>query len=559
MRYYGPLYPFYNDDNDYNTNAPSYYDYLARLNKLLKIINDQVDLLKQREITFTDSDSITTKRIETWEGLSSKLTTFISELEISDNTNTLTLDNVAPYNFNLSNATTVLNDGVFTPDYENVLKAIDGIVGDFKASDGRNTFRPVPTPDQFSWKDHPLQNKIFSDNNGNFKVNFDVEKLRPFGKRYHVDVVNGNDSNNGLSQQTALKTMTAAYNKPDIVEMVLYSGIYYRNDTLQGIDITKDLSIIGAYGEKPLITSATKMILTPNTSYSNVYQMETSGVTGLFDLKNRNENQDYYILKQVDSISEVSLTPGSYYHDGSVLYLSTVDGRVPDDDIIRLSGGLPIKQMGNSTLYLENLEILAGNSALDVEAIDGQRAPRVYGKNCKFKFSATDGWNCVYIKGAELSIMQNCDFSYSKKDGINYARQGEHSVQAVEIDCSGTNNGTYGASNDQVTTVHNDCRIIRINGTYEKSYGNNIGDSGSTTYVCESWNLGCVNGFTQAVNPPQAVNFMCYENTKMFIDGCVGHNATYDISGQGQIFVHNNNLLSESPAWEGSVLTTYTY
>ena len=559
MTYYRKHFPFYDNDSDFNTNAPSYYDYLARLNKLLKIINDQVDLLKQREITFSDSDSITTKRIETWEGLSSKLTTFISELEISDNTNTLTLDNVAPYNFNLTNATTVLNDGVYTPDYKSALKAIDGIVGDFKASDGRNTFRPVPTPELFSWKDHPLQNRIFSDNNGNFKVNFDVSKLRPIGKRYHVDVVNGDDSNDGLTQQTALKTMSAAYNKTDIVEMVLYSGIYYRDDTLNGITIDKDLSIVAGYGEKPLLASAVKMNLTLNTEYSNVYQFKTEGTTGLFDLKHRNENQDYYIMKQVDSISEVSLTAGSYHHDGSVLYLSTVDGRVPDDDIIRLTGGKPLHQTGNSTLYLENLEVFSGTSALDVEAIDEQRAPRVYAKNCKFKFSASDGWNCVYIKGAELSIMQNCDFSYSKKDGINYARKGEHTTKAIEINCSGTENGTEGVSSCQVTTIHNDCQIIRVNGTYEKSYGNNIGDSGNPVTPCESWNLGCVNGWSYATNPSQNANFMCYENTKMFIDGCVGHNATYDISGQGQIFVHNNNLLSETPVWERAVLTTYTY
>src|SRR5699024_7913890 len=113
------------DDADYQTNAPSYYDYLAKYNKLLKIINEQIDLLKQREITFEDSDAITTKRIKTWKGSSSKLTTFISELKISNNNNTLTLDNLEPYNFNLTNGTKVLNDGVYSPDYENVLKAID--------------------------------------------------------------------------------------------------------------------------------------------------------------------------------------------------------------------------------------------------------------------------------------------------------------------------------------------------------------------------------------------------------------------------------------------------
>ena len=553
-------FPRYPDDADYQTNAPSYYDYLARYNKLLKIINEQIDLLKQREITFEDSDAITTKRIKTWKGLSSKLTTFISELKISNNNNTLTLDNLEPYNFNLTNGTKVLNDGVYSPDYENVLKAIDVTVADFKASDGRNTYRPVPTPDGFRWKNHPLQNLIFADNNGNFKVKFDVSKLRPIGKQYHVDVINGDDANDGLTPQTALKTMIAAYNKTDITEMILHSGLYNRNDNLWGIDVEKDISIVGAENAKVILACSQNLVPTLNDEYSNVYQMNTQSVSGVYDLKNRNENNDYYVYTQVESISEVAVNPGSYYHYDDILYFSTVDGRVPDDEIVRLTAGFPISQKGNCTVYLENLEILGGSSSLDVENIEGQRPPRIFAKKCQFKYSGNDTWNCVSIKGAELSIMQECDFSYSKKDGINYAKLNDVTTHAIEIDCSGTENGTLGTSNNQVTTIHNDCRIIRVNGFYEKSYGNNIGDAGtSLTNPCESWNLGCVNGFPKAVNEKQNTNFMCYTNAKMFLDGCVGHNATYDIAGSGEVFVHNNNLLSEKPVLEDVNITAYSY
>ena len=36
MTYNKPLFPFYDDENDYNTNAPSFYDYLAKQQKLIK-------------------------------------------------------------------------------------------------------------------------------------------------------------------------------------------------------------------------------------------------------------------------------------------------------------------------------------------------------------------------------------------------------------------------------------------------------------------------------------------------------------------------------------------
>lgn len=43
LQRYGRAVPFYSDNADYNTNAPSYYDYLARFNELLNAIIDQVN------------------------------------------------------------------------------------------------------------------------------------------------------------------------------------------------------------------------------------------------------------------------------------------------------------------------------------------------------------------------------------------------------------------------------------------------------------------------------------------------------------------------------------
>ena len=52
-----PIYPYYNDDNDYNTNAPSFYDYLAKNRHLLKELTEKV----------FNYDKELAKRFEEWD------------------------------------------------------------------------------------------------------------------------------------------------------------------------------------------------------------------------------------------------------------------------------------------------------------------------------------------------------------------------------------------------------------------------------------------------------------------------------------------------------------
>lgn len=52
-----PIYPFYNDDNDYNTNAPSFYDYLAKNRHLLKELVNKI----------WEYDKELAKRFEEWD------------------------------------------------------------------------------------------------------------------------------------------------------------------------------------------------------------------------------------------------------------------------------------------------------------------------------------------------------------------------------------------------------------------------------------------------------------------------------------------------------------
>ena len=50
--------PFYDDRGDYNTNAPSYYDYLAKKNIDIQTLVDTVNVLLKRHLNFKESSSI---------------------------------------------------------------------------------------------------------------------------------------------------------------------------------------------------------------------------------------------------------------------------------------------------------------------------------------------------------------------------------------------------------------------------------------------------------------------------------------------------------------------
>lgn len=73
--YNAPYYPFsleghwqpwYDDRRDYNTNAPSYYDYLSNFNELIKSIVDFVNELAKRDVNTEDTETIQLIKKTSW-------------------------------------------------------------------------------------------------------------------------------------------------------------------------------------------------------------------------------------------------------------------------------------------------------------------------------------------------------------------------------------------------------------------------------------------------------------------------------------------------------------
>lgn len=138
--------PFYEDRQDFNTNAPSYYDYLARFNGFFYQMVDQVNRLLRRNITFKDGITIDFSKKGDWID-NGNCHNFDDIIEItgevirSKATETRNYQNLDKLTYTVANAIMQKNDGLWSPNYDEILQAIDKEIGDIynKISDLENT------------------------------------------------------------------------------------------------------------------------------------------------------------------------------------------------------------------------------------------------------------------------------------------------------------------------------------------------------------------------------------------------------------------------------------
>lgn len=123
-----PYQPWYDDERDYNTNAPTYYDYLANSTNLEKVQTEAINELLVRDVNFQDSDEIHVDKLTDWhsdDNAQHGEITFKAHVITSPSSTTQTIDGT---DYVASNAITVLHDGIYSPDYKKVLENTHQII-----------------------------------------------------------------------------------------------------------------------------------------------------------------------------------------------------------------------------------------------------------------------------------------------------------------------------------------------------------------------------------------------------------------------------------------------
>ena len=127
--YFAPHYPFtleghwqpwYDDRRDYNTNAPSYFDYLSNFNKLIKSVVDFVNELAKRDVNTEDTNTVELIKKTSW---------FVNDL------NEIVLKANVKISEIANNKLVVKQDGLYveTPDIDDLRDSVNTLQTNFNA------------------------------------------------------------------------------------------------------------------------------------------------------------------------------------------------------------------------------------------------------------------------------------------------------------------------------------------------------------------------------------------------------------------------------------------
>lgn len=399
--------------------------------------------------------------------------------------------------------------------------------------------KQVAFPTGFTWTNAPI--KIFKNDKGKITTDFDAAIHKPDKtglKTYYVSL-SGSNTNDGLSETTPFRRVSDALQKTDCGEIIVSGGVYPRGQAWAGFSPVRNMSIIAKQGEEVIFSASDLLTWTLSSGYTKVYQASRTTVNDVFDARFKNRHGDYAELKKVNSVTEVQSTQGSWYTDGSIVYVHTFDGR-PADNYIRayLNTNNAIITNGNH-FYIEGITFEGGNSNIRIDGSDPTM--KVVMKNCKFKY--TKLLNCVSAYGAEV-YLQNCEASYGNQDGFNYHIKNNTPCKVIEVDCKSHRNGRDGANQNNGSTNHDGGKTIRVNGEYFENSGPNVIDVNEGS---ESWNVGVVAHHSTASSGISNSDFKNSNVGKglMWLDSCVSYGSEYSVAtaGDGSETFTNNCLL----------------
>lgn len=394
----------------------------------------------------------------------------------------------------------------------------------------------VVPPSGFGWTTSPLAGKLTVDQRGVFSSTLDITTYKNTGgTTYYVNVATGSNSNAGTSTGAAFQTLAYALAKMASGDTVyVAAGTYTRAQW--AYTLTASVNIIGV--GSVLLTNSDVLTWTLSSGKTYTYQAARSAVGQVVDLASGGRGTRYTL---VTSTALVESTPGSFYDDGTNVYVHTYNGRAADANIYALLTTVAFETVSAINPYFENLTIWGGSSPIDMRAPTGGSAPNVYLNN------VVTGYSClndnVRILGCALAILVNCDTYGADYDGYGYHAFNGIIPKAIEIGCRALDNSGapygQGTSSDNGTTAHDGASVIRVNGTYMRSNGANLADVSAGT---QSWNLGCALASSTTLYDVELTT-----GAQVWLDSCTGSGSYLgslqtDTGNSSQIFTRGGRF-----------------
>jgi len=381
----------------------------------------------------------------------------------------------------------------------------------------------VPVPAEWASPVAPLVD-VYRLPGGVYAGAFNPDLYRPFqaaDQTVYVDPVAGNDSNSGTEASPKRSLSAAVSVSAGNLHVLAKGGLYAGAQGFDGAAITASRLVIESADGNPVVSTRRLSLGGWTSEGGGVHSIAVSGAFGtVVDATNPSADGDADWLLPRGSLSEVQDAAGTYYHNGTRLYIRTHDSRQPDASVV-VYDNQPnfVYGVNGSVLWMSDVRCLGGDVPLRPRFTAQSQSGRAYLVRCEGSYgcgAASGVGNGMQFYGKWEGVLVDCRAVMNRRDGFNYHGAGFVVPNIVEIGCIGNDNGHEGANgvsgSHNGSTMHEAGTIVRVNGTYLRNL-RNIHDVSDVTvgtnngYWTHSWNLGCRTGESRgSAGAPDSAN-----------------------------------------------------
>lgn len=314
---------------------------------------------------------------------------------------------------------------------------------------------------------------------------------------WYVDIARPDNTGDGLTWATAKRGINYAIQlanaSADGGTIWVADGVYAYGDGFWTLDPTRNVAVRALNPGQVVFSNHRNYTFALDGVYTDTYTVAHGiGSAAHYEVRDAlyvDALGDYQQLTKQTSAASVDANAGSWYDDGTTLWVRLSDDRAPDANLRpywNAAGATPITlDAGSPTVLLDGIRVEGGSSCVTVQAASGAAWPTVYLYGCTFKYAYANGLNSV---GAD-TYCQNCLAAKCVADGFHYAEKATAVRQArfLEFNCVGRDNGNTATAISNGSTSHNASVGIRLACQYFGNYGRNLHDVGSG----RSWVVGC--------------------------------------------------------------------
>lgn len=321
---------------------------------------------------------------------------------------------------------------------------------------------------------HNINFLLYRDIDGKIKHNFNSSTITSGYSIFYVSET-GSNSNNGLTEGTAWKSLNYAIDTIEANAAVLSAKIIVTsnflsrsNSQINSKTLNKDYCIEAKTGAAILATSEASLTWTLD---GGSYKSARSTVGEVFDNKIKAEYSLPSKYKKVTTKSSCDSNPGSWYTDGTSIWVNTLDSRIPDVDIFVCLNVTPLSMVLNADkkVIFRNITVLNGAAAAAFNIYSLSNIGHLILDNVKMLCGNLSTENVLSVKGIKYTWSFNSLCAYGGRDGFNYhgylTDQGINTF-VLEYNCISFANGLTDSVNfnNNATTAHEGIRILRIGG-----------------------------------------------------------------------------------------------